>query len=112
MQNPLEHLKMNRSSRPEVFCKKGVLINFPKFSGHRCFPLNFVKFLGTPFLIEHLRWLLLGEAFCETAFNGLTIFAKNFSLDIRLGSKIRTSGMIKKMIKTSEKMAFKKAKNV
>ena len=103
MQNPLEHLKMNRSSRPEVFCKKGVLINFP---------LNFVKFLGTPFLIEHLRWLLLGEAFCETAFNGLTIFAKNFSLDIRLGSKIRTSGMIKKMIKTSEKMAFKKAKNV
>ena len=75
------------SSRPEVFCKKGVLINFAKFSGRRCFPLNFVKFLGTPFLIENLRWLLLDEAFCETAFNGLTIFAKNFSLDIRLGSK-------------------------
>ena len=26
---------------------------------HRCFPVNFVKFLRTPFLIEHLRWLLL-----------------------------------------------------
>ena len=25
----------------------------------RCFPLNFVKFLRTPFLTEHLRWLLL-----------------------------------------------------
>ena len=26
---------------------------------HRCFPVNFVKFLRTPFLKEHLRWLLL-----------------------------------------------------
>ena len=22
---------------------------------HRCFPVNFVKFLGTPFLTEHLK---------------------------------------------------------
>ena len=73
------------SSRPEVFCKKGVLRNFTKFTGkhlcqsllfnkvagprpatllkkrlwHRCFPVNFAKFLRTPFLTEHLRWLLL-----------------------------------------------------
>ena len=26
---------------------------------HRCFPVNFVKFLRTPFLTEHLRSLLL-----------------------------------------------------
>ena len=26
---------------------------------HRCFPVNFVKFLRTPFLTEHLRWLLI-----------------------------------------------------
>ena len=26
---------------------------------HRRFPVNFTKFLGTPFLTEHLRWLLL-----------------------------------------------------
>ena len=71
-----------RSSRPEIFCKKGVLRNFAKFTGkqlhqslffnkvaglrpttllkkrpwHRCFP---VKFLRTPFLTKHLRWLLL-----------------------------------------------------
>ena len=74
-----------RSSRPEVFCKKGVLSNFTKFTGkhlcqrlffnkvaglrpatllkrslwHRCFPVNFVKFLRTPFFMEHLWWLLL-----------------------------------------------------
>ena len=26
---------------------------------HRCFPVNFAKFLITPFLTEHLQWLLL-----------------------------------------------------
>ena len=26
---------------------------------HRCFPVNFVKFLRTPFYKEHLWWLLL-----------------------------------------------------
>ena len=26
---------------------------------HRCFPVNFAKFLRTHFLTEHLRWLLL-----------------------------------------------------
>ena len=26
---------------------------------HRCFPVNFAKFLKTPFIIEHLWWLLL-----------------------------------------------------
>ena len=74
-----------RSSRPEVFCKKGFVRNFTKFIGkhlchslffnkccrprpatllkkrlkHRCFPMNFVKFLTKPFFTEHLWWLLL-----------------------------------------------------
>ena len=67
-----------RSSCPEVFCKTGVLKNFAEFIGKRlCQSLffnkvatlfkrdsgtgvvNFVKFLRTPFFIEHLRWLLL-----------------------------------------------------
>ena len=64
----------HRSIRPDVFCKKGVLRNFAKFTGkhlcqsiffnkvadrsatllkkrlwHRCFPVNFAKFLRTPF---------------------------------------------------------------
>ena len=65
-----------------MFCKNGVLRNFTKFTGkqslifnkatdlkfatllkkrllYRCFPVNFAKFLRTPFLTEHLRWLLL-----------------------------------------------------
>ena len=34
-------------------------ILFKKRHWHRCFPVNFVKFLKTPFYIEHLWWLLL-----------------------------------------------------
>ena len=68
-----------RSSRPEVFRKTGVLRNFTKFTKkylcqgrffnevavikkrlwHRCFPVNFMRFLTTPFFAEHLRWLFL-----------------------------------------------------
>ena len=29
----MEELISNRSSRPDLFCKKGVLKNFPKFTG-------------------------------------------------------------------------------
>ena len=32
---------------------------FKKRLWYRCFPMNFAKFLGTPFLTEHLRPLLL-----------------------------------------------------
>ena len=56
-----------RSSRPDVFCKKGVLKYFARFKGkHLCKSLFFnkgvglrcAKFLRTPFFIEHLWWLL------------------------------------------------------
>ena len=83
-----------RSSRPEVFCKKGVFRNFAKFTGkhlyqslffnkvvglrpatllkkrlwHGCFPVNFAKFLRTPFLKEHLWWLLLKWSFSSYSF--------------------------------------------
>ena len=73
-----------RSSHQRCSIIKGVLRNFAKFTGkhlcqrlffkvaglrpatllkkslrHRCFPVNFAKFLRTPFFTEHLRWLLL-----------------------------------------------------
>ena len=74
-----------RSSRPEMFCKKDVLRSFEQFTGkhlcqslflnkvaglrpvtllkkrlwYSCFPVNFAKFLRTPFFTEHLRWLLM-----------------------------------------------------
>ena len=61
---------------PEVFCEKGVLINFTKFIGntcarvsflvklqaleiHRCFPLNFAKLLRTLFLQNTYVQMLL-----------------------------------------------------
>ena len=73
-------LNKGRSSCPEMFSKKGVLRNFAKFTGkhlcqspffikvaglrqerlwHRCFPVNFAKFLRTAFITEHIWWLLL-----------------------------------------------------
>ena len=74
--------RRNRSSRPEVFCEKGFLRNFAKFTGkhlcqnlffnkvppasllkkrlwHRYFSVNLANFLRTPFSTEHLWWLLL-----------------------------------------------------
>ena len=40
-------LNLNRTSRPEVFCKKGVLRNFTKFTGkHLCQSLFFNKVAG------------------------------------------------------------------
>ena len=46
-----------------MFCKKGVLKHFLiKLQAQAAtFPVNFAKFLRTPFLTEHLRWLLLNE---------------------------------------------------
>ena len=37
----------------------GLQLYFKKRLWHRCFPVNFGKFLRTPFLIEQFRWLLL-----------------------------------------------------
>ena len=74
----------NQNQLPEVLYKKGVLLNFAKFTGkhpfqglffnkvaglrpatllkkrlwHRCFSVNFAKFLRIPFATEHLQWPL------------------------------------------------------
>ena len=74
----------HRRSRTEVFCKKVILKNITKFTGKHLFlslffnkvmllacnflrketptqllPVSYATFLRTPFLIEHLQWLLL-----------------------------------------------------
>ena len=85
-----------RRSHPEVFRKKSVLKNFAKFSGkhlcqslffnevaglrpaillknrlwHRCFPVNFAKFLKTPFFMETSGGLLL--VICRNEFRTLS----------------------------------------
>ena len=49
-----------KRSRPELFCKKGVLKNFAKFTGNHLYQsLFFNKVAGKAFLIGHLRWLPL-----------------------------------------------------
>ena len=53
-------------------------------SGHRCFPVNFVKFLRTPFCIEHLRWLLLAHKHlqAEKWYKTTQIVLKNIKFDL------------------------------
>ena len=86
----------------KVFCKKGVLRNFAKFTGkHLCYSLFFnkvaglrvatllkketlaqcfpVKFLRTTFYIEHLWWLLLSVFTTIAAFSSL-LFSQTFSI--------------------------------
>ena len=45
-----------RSSRP-VHLRPATLLQMRLW--HRCFPVNFVKFLRIPYFTEHLWWLLL-----------------------------------------------------
>ena len=77
--NIIDSVSIFRSSRAEVFCKKGVVRNSAKLTGKQLrqslffnkvaglrpatslkkrlgfFPMNFEKFLRTSFLTEHLR---------------------------------------------------------
>ena len=71
-------LNRMRVNRPATLLKKKLW--------HRCFPLNFAKFLRTPLSIEHLRWLLLTKQmiskpddFCSI-FKILFLYIKNYSV--------------------------------
>ena len=69
---------LNRSSRPKMFCKKGVLKNFAKFTGkylyQSLFLINFGQVFSCEFweifkntsgvFVENLRWLLLLKFAC------------------------------------------------
>ena len=106
---------IGRSSRAGVFCKKGVLRNFTKFTGkhlcqniffnkvaglkpatllkkrlwHRCFPVNFVKFLRTPFLTEHLWWLLLYRFFTSRCCKFISAFTAVLNIKEKLKEKLK-----------------------
>ena len=51
-------LKISQNSQ-ENTCTRVSFYKKLKRLWHRCFPVNFTKFLRTSFLLEHLRWLLL-----------------------------------------------------
>ena len=71
------------SSLPEVFCEKGVLENFSKFTGKnlnrslffnkvggQVYSCEFREIFKNAFFIEHLRWLLLNN---DTKTTSLTL---------------------------------------
>ena len=49
-------LEISQNAHENTCARVSFLI---KLLWHRCFPVSFAKFLRTPFLTEHLRWLLL-----------------------------------------------------
>ena len=58
----LQHSQENTCARISFFNKFADLrpaTLLKKRLWHRCFTVNSTKFLRTPFLTEHLRWLLL-----------------------------------------------------
>ena len=109
--NPCEFAN-NKSSCPELACKKDAPENSTKYTGkhfcqslffnkvaglkpatllkerlwHRCFPVNFGKFVRKSFFTEHLWWLLLqlGEVvFQKLSFDSYEkLSLKQFSFNI------------------------------
>ena len=52
--------KKNFLEISQILCKTFVPVSLlKKIPCYRCFPVNFAKFLRTPFLTKHLQWLLL-----------------------------------------------------
>ena len=62
-------LKTSQNSQENTCARVTFLINLlfnkketlalKKILWHRCFPVNFAKFLRTAFFVEHIQWLLL-----------------------------------------------------
>ena len=49
---------------------------------HRCFPVNFTKFLRTPFFTERLQWLLLLVVISSLSLDLLKICVDNFKKEL------------------------------
>ena len=91
----------HRSSRPEVFCKKGVLRSFAKFTGkHLCQSLFFNKVAGLRyFFIEHLWWLIpkaIATLFSvgKASQNRVSCFSRLFLTKVKVS--INVAGVIRK----------------
>ena len=73
-------LEKTRSSRPEVFCEKGVLRNFTKFTGkHLCQSPFFNKVAECPKMVKHTVKILqetlaqeFSSEFCEIPKNNFS----------------------------------------
>ena len=124
-----------RSSCPEVFYKKGVLRNLAKFTGkhlcqrlffnkvagcnllkkslwHRCFPVNFPKFLRTPFLQNSS-----GGCFCKLQVNEKNSFTHapsctlpSFSQNSSFSKNTSRLLLPKRLSKCASTISFRKYK--
>ena len=65
----LQTKKVNKTRNRKVKSWPQPATLFKKRLWYRCFPVNFAKFLKTPFLTEHLRWLLQPRSYCKLAEN-------------------------------------------
>ena len=54
-------LEISQNSQENTYASLSPATLFKKRLWHRCFPVNFVKFLRTHFAIEHLLWLFLNR---------------------------------------------------
>ena len=98
--NAIKH----RSSRPEVFCKKGVLRNLAKFTRKRLLQsLFFNKIAGLrSFFVEHLWWLILkaiatlfsvGKASRNRVYFLSRLFLTKVKVSINVSDFIRNSAL-------------------
>ena len=61
---------------------------------HRCFDVNFAKFLRKPFLTEHLRWLLLAtEVYFSLSYKALKQ-TKDKKKKSKIKMKVRSNELI------------------
>ena len=72
---------VQRSSVKKVFLEVSQL---KKSLWHRCFPVNFAKFLRTLFSTDHLRWLLLYLTICTSYFLVLHLVILFFLESVKL----------------------------
>ena len=71
-------LEISQKSQENTCARVSLLIKLQKKETHRCFPVNFVKVLRTPFLKEHFRWLRLHRLFAITIILSLFILDEKY----------------------------------
>ena len=69
-------LEISQNSQENTCVRVSFLIKLQSL-WHRCFPVNFAKFLRTPFFTEYLRWLPLGNSLPFTILQSEICFWEN-----------------------------------
>ena len=127
---------IDRSSRPQVLCKKGVLRNFANFTGkhlcqglffnkvaglrpstlwkkrlwHSCFPVNVANFLRTPFIKDTSGGSSIVNEGIKTILNLFLFFYEKISHTLRAQKKHKKHKNYKKRKKSKKHKKHKKRK--